>query len=146
MEKGIDFLTLLQQEFDCKGVDIRTYSPLTLAFVGDGIYELLVRTVIVERGNRSVESIHKEKSRYVKAQTQAAMAESILEVMTPEEQSIYRRGRNANIHSTAKNASVAEYRKATGFEALCGYLYLTTQNERMVELVREAFSRLGISL
>lgn len=144
MEKSIGLLELIKQEFDCKEVDIRTFSPLTLAFVGDGIYELVIRTAIIERGNKSVESIHKEKSRYVKAQTQAAMADSIQELLTAEEASIYRRGRNTNIHSSAKNASMSEYRKATGFEALCGYLYLNGENERMLELVKAGLKRVEL--
>lgn len=146
MEESIGLLELLKTKFECEDVDIRTFSPLTLAFVGDGIYEIIVRTVMVERGNRSVESLHKEKSRYVKAQTQAAMAESIKELMTPEEESVYRRGRNANIHSPAKNATMADYRKATGFEALCGYLYMQGKMERLLELMQEGFKRQEIHI
>ncbi|NLL80449.1 MAG: ribonuclease III [Clostridiales bacterium] len=144
MEKSIDFLELVKAQFGCGDVDIRTFSPLTLAFIGDGVYELVVRSIIVERGNKSVESIHKEKSRYVKAQTQAAMADAIQELLTPVEQAVYRRGRNSNIHSSAKNASMSEYRKATGFEALCGFLYLQGENERMMILVKAGFEKLAL--
>ena len=146
MEESIGLLEQLKTKFACEDVDIRTFSPLTLAFVGDGIYEIIVRTVMVERGNRGVQSLHKEKSKYVRAQTQAAIAESIQELMTPEEESIYRRGRNANIHSPAKNATMADYRKATGFEALCGYLYLQGKMERMLELIQEGFRRVDIHI
>ena len=144
MEKGVDFLTLLREYFPAPPVDIRTYSPLTLAFLGDSVYELAVRTFIVDKGNRGVEAIHKEKSRYVKAQTQAQVAELLLELLTPEEETIYRRGRNTNIHSSAKSASMAEYRKATGLEALCGYLYLNGETERIIRLLQEGFRRAGL--
>lgn len=141
MEKSVDFLTLLRDYFPAPHVDIRTYSPLTLAFLGDSVYELVVRTFIVDKGNRGVEAIHKEKSKYVKAQTQAVVAEELLKLLTPEEETIYKRGRNTNIHSSAKNATMTEYRKATGLEALCGYLYLNGETERMMELLREGFRR-----
>lgn len=146
MEESVDLAGQLKQAFDCGAVDIRTYSPLTLAFVGDGIYDLIIRTVLVERGNRGVQGMHKSKSALVKAATQAAMAEALTDVMNQEEEGIYRRGRNATTHSSAKNASIADYRKATGFEALCGYLYLTGQIPRLIELIQAALEKLGLSV
>lgn len=146
METGINLAEQLKQAFACEDVDIRTYSPLTLAFVGDGIYDLIVRTVLVARGNRGVQGMHKSKSELAKAPTQAAMAEIILDAMSKEEESVYRRGRNATTHSSAKNASISDYRKATGFETLCGYLYLTGQMPRLIELIQLAIERLSLTL
>ena len=117
-EQTYTILKKLKSEFDCEDVDLRNYSPLTLAFLGDCVFDLIIRTVIVERGNRAPESLHKKKSAVVKAQTQARMAESILESLSEEELSVYKRGRNAKSYSVAKNASVSDYRRATGFEAL----------------------------
>lgn len=144
MEESLGFLEQLKASFGYEEVDIRTYSPLTLAFLGDGVYELVVRSLLVGRGNRGVESLHKEKSRYVNAKTQAQIAENIRELFTQEEEAIYRRGRNTNIHSSAKNASMSDYRKATGLEALCGYLYLQNNMERLTGLLKEGFERVGI--
>lgn len=81
MEESVNLAGQLKQAFDCGNVDIRTYSPLTLAFVGDGIYDLIIRTVLVERGNRGVQGMHKSKSALVRAATQAAMAEVLADVM-----------------------------------------------------------------
>lgn len=144
MEESL--ISKLKKEFACEEVDIRTYSPLTLAFIGDCIYDLIIRTVAVQRGNRSVNSLHNMKSRLVKAQTQALMAEALKEIMTEEEHAVYRRGRNAKSYTTAKNASIADYRKATGLEALFGYLYLTDGLERIVELVKAGIDRIGAQL
>lgn len=146
MEESINLIELIREEFVCETIDIRTYSPLTLAFVGDGIYDLLIRTVMAQRGNRRVEDYHKQKSGLVKAQTQAAMAEAVFADLTEEEAGIYRRGRNAVTHSSAKNASIADYRKATGFEALCGYLYLAGRTKRLLQLVRLALERLKLGI
>ena len=129
--------------FGCEVPDLRTYSPLTLAFVGDGIYDLVIRTAVVSRANAVVDRLHKKKSQVVKASAQAAQAEALLAELTPEELAVYRRGRNAHSHSTAKNASVGDYRKATGLEALYGYLYLSGQEERLFFLIRTGLERTG---
>lgn len=115
--------------------DMRTYSPLTLAYIGDGIFDLVIRSIVVDRGNTSANQLHHRTSHVVKAHSQAKMAEALQEFLTEEEVDIYRRGRNAKSHTMAKNATVADYRSATGFEALMGYLYLTDQMERLLELV-----------
>ena len=146
MEESISLLRKLQKEFECEEVDLRNYSPLTLAFLGDCVFDLIIRTVIVERGNRAAESLHKKKSAIVKAQTQAQMAESILESLSEEELAIYKRGRNAKSYTTAKNASVTDYRKATGFEALLGYLYLQNKEDRIIELIKLALEQTGMSI
>ena len=146
MEESISLLRKLQKEFECEEVDLRKYSPLTLAFLGDCVFDLIIRTVIVERGNRAAESLHKKKSAIVKAQTQAQMAEAILESLSEEEVTIYKRGRNAKSYTTAKNASVTDYRKATGFEALLGYLYLQNKEDRIIDLIKLALEQTGMSV
>lgn len=143
MDQSINLLAKIKEEFDCKEVDLRTYSPLTLAFLGDCVYDIIIRTVVVERGNRAPQGLHKKKSYLVNAKTQKEIIESLLDVLTPEEEDIYRRGRNAKSYTTAKNASVGDYRKATGFEALLGYLYLSDNMDRVLFLVKEGLKRIG---
>lgn len=141
MEKGID--AYIREQFDIKEVDIRTYSPLTLAYIGDGIFDLVIRSIVVGRGNTRANELHHQTSHIVKAHTQAEMAEKLLPVLTETENDIYRRGRNAKSPTMAKNATMSDYRKATGFEALMGYLYLTDQFERIVSLVKEGLAAIG---
>ena len=136
----------MKQEFSCEDKDIRTYSPLTLAFVGDCVFDLIIRTVIVERANRSPHDLHKMKSAIVKAKTQAELGEIIQDLLSDEEQAVYKRGRNAKSGSTAKNASVGDYRKATALEALIGYLFLLNQEDRILFLVKEGLKRLEINI
>ncbi len=136
MEKGID--AYIKEQFEIEPVDIRTYSPLTLAYIGDGIYDLVIRSIVVGRGNTKAANLHRETSRLVKAKTQAEMIERLLPNLTQEEEEVYRRGRNAKSPTMAKNATMSDYRKATGFEALMGYLYLMNEFERLVELVKLA--------
>lgn len=137
-----DLLERIKETFPCPQQDIRSYSPLALAYIGDGIYELVVRTVIVEKANRRNNDLHRMAVRYVKAENQARMAESLKPLLTEEEGDVFRRGRNASPHSVAKNAKRSDYYKATGFEALMGYLYLTGQTERMLELIRSGMEAL----
>lgn len=131
-----DLDAYIRQQFQTGEKDIRSYSPLTLAYIGDGIYELVIRTVAVQKGNRQVKKLHRETSRLVKAQAQSAMMETLMPLLTKEEMDIYRRGRNAKSATTAKNASVNDYRRATGFEALMGYLYLRGNMHRLSELIK----------
>lgn len=123
---------------DLDDINITDYSPLTLAYIGDGIYEIVIRTVIVDEANRQVNKIHKAASNLVKAGTQAKMIHYIMGDLTDEELTIYKRGRNAKAVTRAKNASMSEYRTATGFEALMGWLYLTGQSERMMKLIKKS--------
>ena len=143
MEESLTLLKLIKRDFGLGEVDLRTLSPLTLAFVGDCVYDLILRTVIVERHNASPNQLHREKSRLAKAPAQAEMAEALQEDLTQEELAVYRRGRNAKSHTTAKNASVLDYRKATGLEALYGWLYLSGQEERLLQLLRLSLDELG---
>ncbi len=126
----------LREQFGLGETDLRTYSPLTLAYIGDAIYDLIIRTLIVERGNSQPNRLHKRASTLVKASAQAEMIERLLPVLTEEEMSIYKRGRNAKSYTMAKNATMLDYRKATGFEALMGYLYLKGELERMIDLIK----------
>ncbi|HIV34736.1 MAG TPA: ribonuclease III [Candidatus Blautia intestinigallinarum] len=133
MEKG---LAHLSEVFDLPDQDLRTFSPLTLAYIGDGAYEIVIRTVLVKQGNCPVNQLHKKASQLVKAQTQSAMMDILEPLLTEEEYRIYKRGRNAHSPTMAKHASMADYRRATGFEALIGYLYLKEDWERMLDLIR----------
>lgn len=126
----------LKELFELKDQDIRSYSPLTLAYIGDGVYELIIRTILVKKGNCPVNRLHKKASSLVKASAQSDIMEVIEEKLTPEELSVYRRGRNAHSPTMAKNATMADYRRATGFEALMGYLYLKEDYSRMITLIR----------
>lgn len=139
MEESISLLTAVKKEFACGSVDVKTYSPLTLAFVGDCIYDMIVRTVVVCRANAAPNALHKKKSEVVKAAAQAACADALLPGLTDEELAVYKRGRNAHSYTTAKNASVGDYRKATGLEALYGYLYLTDRMDRLFFLIKKSF-------
>ena len=143
MEESVDLLPLVKKSFELKEVDIRSYSPLALAYIGDGVFDLVIRTVVVERGNRTANQLHRTVTKYVNAGTQADMADVLGDCLTEEEAAVYKRGRNAKSHTTAKNASVIDYRKATGLEALIGYLYLTDRFERIVFLIKEAMTKTG---
>lgn len=129
-------LIQLKEQFHLEDQDLRSYSPLTLAYIGDGVYELIIRTILVKKGNCPVNRLHKKASSLVKAGAQSAIMEVIEEELTPEELSVYRRGRNAHSPTMAKHATMADYRRATGFEALMGYLYLKEDYTRMLTLVR----------
>lgn len=141
---GISLLGQIKQVFECKEQDVRAYSPLTLAYIGDAIYDLIIRSVVVERGNRAANDLHKRTTRYVKAEAQAKMIVALQEELTEEEEAVYKRGRNAKSYTSAKNASIGDYRKATGFEALMGFLYLTDQTDRMLYLVKRGIELAGL--
>ena len=129
-------LIQLKELFHLEDQDLRSYSPLTLAYIGDGVYELIIRTILVKKGNCPVNRLHKKASSLVKAGAQSAIMEVIEEELTPEELSVYRRGRNAHSPTMAKHATMEDYRRATGFEALMGYLYLKEDYTRILTLVR----------
>ena len=112
------------------------YSPLALAYLGDAVLELAVRDFYVRRVNKQAQKYHKEVTAVVSAVSQAAFMDSIEEELSAAEKDIYHRGRNASVHTKAKHATMAEYKKATGLEALIGYLYLMGEKERTEELIR----------
>jgi len=142
-EKYEKIFSDIKQYFHIKDVDIRTYSPLTLAYIGDGIYDLVIRSVVVGHGNVRPGQLHQHTSHLVKAHSQSEMMEAILPELTETEADCYRRGRNAKSPTMAKNATMADYRRATGFEALMGYLYLTDQFERLLYLVNVGLRGVG---
>lgn len=146
MEESVDLLPLVMKSFELKEVDIRSYSPLALAYIGDGVFDLVIRTVVVERGNAPVSRLHRSTASYVRAATQAAMIEALLPELTQEELAVYRRGRNAKPHTSAKNASLADYLKATGLEALIGYLYLLGRTQRLIELIKDGLEKVEMKI
>ena len=138
MEKGIEwqFDSYMQELFQMREVDAGEYSPLTLAYIGDSIYDLVIKSLVINKGNKQVKNLHRETSSYVQAKTQSLMMRTMQEYLTEEEHAIYKRGRNAKSVSPAKNQSVTDYRRATGFEALMGYLYLKKEWKRMLDLIK----------
>ncbi len=128
------------EQFQLEEADIRRYSPLTLAYIGDAVYEMIVRSVLVMRGDRPVQEFHRQASQLSRAGRQAQMADAVLPILTQEEADILRRGRNAHPNTRAKHATMAEYRKATGLEALMGYLYLRYQWNRLTDLIKLGMS------
>lgn len=130
------FFLKIKENFELKEVDIRTYSPLSLAYAGDAVFDLIVRSILIGNGNISNNDLHKAATKYVSARAQAIIIETILPKLTEEEAAVYRRGKNSKPSSRAKNATLNEYQKATGFEALLGYLYLEGEQERVFEIVK----------
>lgn len=133
MEKSLEYF---KREFQLEDRDLRSYSPLTLAYLGDAVYEIMIRTSLVKKGNCAVNKLHKKASSLVKAQAQSRMIGYMEEYLTEEEYQIYKRGRNAHSPTMAKNATMTDYRRATGFEALVGYLYLKEDFQRLVDIIK----------
>ncbi|MGN0361348.1 MAG: Mini-ribonuclease 3 [Bilifractor sp.] len=139
----------LEESYALPDFQARQFAPLTLAYIGDGIYELIVRTLLVRQSDAPVHKLHRRASSLVKAETQAEMIGYLQEngLLTEEEEQVFHRGRNAKAFTRAKNASIQEYRRATGFEAVCGYLYLKGDMKRLIGLVSCAldahFQRIG---
>ena len=138
MEKsvGFDFVSYMNEVFQMEEVDIREYSPLTLAYIGDCIYDLVIKSLVINEGNKQVNKLHQETSKLVQASAQSLMMRTMQEHLTEEEHAVYKRGRNAKSVSPAKNQSITDYRRATGFEALLGYLYLKKDYKRLLDLVK----------
>lgn len=133
MEESIEYL---QHLFRLPEVNPKQYSPLTLAYIGDAVYELVIRTILVSRANTQVSKLHKKASSLVKAEKQSELVEILEPHFAPEEEHIYKRGRNAKSYTSAKNAGIVDYRRATGFEAVMGYLYLKGDFRRMMDLIK----------
>lgn len=143
MEKSIISLEdSLDSVFGLSSKDWKLYSPLTLAYLGDAVYEMVIRTICVKRANMQTQKLHRKVTGYVSAKAQAKMMDALAGKLTEEEESIYRRGRNSKPYTKAKNASMEEYLKATGFEALVGYLYLQKEYERMNALIAHGIEAL----
>jgi len=122
-------------------VDPDMLNPLVLAFLGDSVFDLYIRTMLIMNEKGNVNKLHRAATDYVKSGAQARIAKDISNMLSDEEKDILRRGRNAHSGYIPKNAVVSEYRIATGFEALIGYLYLKGNNERLMEILR--FSTVG---
>lgn len=138
MEKSmtLDFDECIKEVLQLKEVDVESYSPLVLAYIGDCVFDLVIKSMVINRGNKQVHRLHEETSSFVQASAQSAMMRVMQQHLTEEEHAIYRRGRNVKSVSPAKNQSITDYRRATGFEALLGYLYLKKEYRRLMELVR----------
>ncbi|HQD49600.1 MAG TPA: ribonuclease III domain-containing protein [Defluviitaleaceae bacterium] len=129
------YLNALFEHVKSNTVKPREYSPLVLAYIGDAVFEIFIRTAIVVKGNAPVNKLHKAAKEYVKASAQAEIYEKIKSCLTEEEESIFKRGRNAKSATVPQNALLSDYRHATGLEALFGYLYLDGQIERLQYLM-----------
>lgn len=129
----------LYKEFNLPDFEADQYPPLDLAYIGDCAYELVIRTCLLSEGATAVDKLNRRASNLAKAVTQAKMVTGIMDLLTEEEQGIYRRGRNAKSYSPAKNATLGEYHKATGFEAVIGWLYLRKEYARMFEIIHKGF-------
>ena len=134
LEKPI--LLTVNEIFNSKEVRPNEYSPLVLAFIGDSVFDLVIKSVIVEKANCQVNKLQNKTSKIVRATTQALIVDALKDELSEEEANIYRRGRNAKPYTKAKNASYSEYCKATGLEALVGYLYLKGDTERLIALIK----------
>lgn len=137
-----EFIESVLQDKDFNQKDINQYSPLVLAYLGDSVYEVYIRTLLVCEGNAPVNKLHKRSIAYVKAKAQSDIIHSIMEYLTPDEQDIVRRGRNAKSGTIPKNADVTEYKYATGFETLLGYLYLRKDYERLNAVLKMSVSKI----
>lgn len=136
--EDVSILKSIIDEYSLAEIEPNMYSPLSLAFIGDSVYGLVVKSVITMRANCSANELNRKTTEYVKAVSQSKIVDELLEgnLLTEEEVMIYKRGRNAKSPSTAKNASVGDYRKATGLEALVGYLYLKGRTRRLIEIMK----------
>lgn len=128
--KDIKLINAIVSEAD-NSMNPYQYSPLALAYIGDGVLDLMVKTYFVKNTNKQTYKYHKDVSNIVKAVNQAAFIDSVMEELDEDEMDVFKRGRNTTTHSKAKNATLSEYRKATGLEALFGYLYLSGRLDRL---------------
>lgn len=138
MEEILDYLL---KPFNIERKEAKEFSPLVLAYIGDAVYELMIRSILVSRGNRPVNKLNKDATSLVKAGAQSEIVKLISDKLSEEEYTVFKRGRNSSPHTMAKNASMTDYKYATGFEALIGFLYLDNRCDRALELVK-----LGIDL
>ena len=138
MEEILDYLL---KPFNIERKEAKEFSPLVLAYIGDAVYELIVRSILVSMGNRPVNKLNKDATSLVKAGAQSEIVKLISDKLSEEEYTVFKRGRNSSPHTMAKNASMTDYKYATGFEALIGFLYLNNRCDRALELVK-----LGVDL
>ncbi len=139
-----DLFSQIQEYFGATKLKPEQYSALALAYIGDGVYDLVIRTIVTDLGGGKVKDFHRMTSEIVKAPSQARIMRLLEPVLDEQEQAIYRHGRNAKSATSAKNASIIDYRIATGFEALVGYLYLSHRMDRLMELIRQGLDAAGL--
>lgn len=117
---------------------VNSFSPLSLAYIGDAVYEIYIRSYVMEKANMPVNKLHHASTRYVSAKAQSVIVHSIMESLSEEEVAVFKRGRNAHSYTSAKNADIVDYRHSTGFEALIGYLFILKKYDRINEIVKLA--------
>lgn len=144
MNDKYSLLDEIHQYFPTVEKDIRSFSPLKLAYLGDAVFELIIRTIIIEETGGPVKNLHKRTSELVNAGSQSKLMQCLIEELTEDELHAYKHGRNAKTSSVAKHADIHDYRNATGLEALFGYLYLTGRMKRAIELCQIGFDYLHI--
>jgi len=138
MEEILDYLL---KPFNIERKEATEFSPLVLAYIGDAVYELIIRSILVSMGNRPVNKLNKDATSLVKASAQSEIIKLISDSLSDKEYTVFKRGRNSSPHTMAKNASMTDYKYATGFEALIGFLYLDNRCDRALELIK-----LGVDL
>lgn len=126
--------------FSDKKLNPHEYNPLALAYIGDTVYDLFIRTKLLEKGNRQVTQLHKEAVGFVNAHSQSVSAHAVEEILTEEELRVLKWGRNAKSNTIPKNADVIDYRMATGFETLIGFLYLEEKYDRLFLIMDTAYN------
>lgn len=137
------FLDRIKSELETGEQDIKSYSPLVFAYIGDCVYELIIRCKLVLDANEQVQKLHKKATSLVKAETQARIIVAVMDELEEDEVAVYKRARNAKQHTTPKNGKLGEYHKATGFEAVVGYLYLLGREDRILYLVKKGLDILS---
>ena len=131
----------MEESIKMDKIKLITMSPLVLAYLGDTVYESYIREHLIRQNiNRKVNNLHKLAIQYSKAKAQATIIHELEDELTEEEMKIFKRGRNQKSHTAPKNADIIDYKYATGFEALMGWLYLTNKSERMMLLIKEGLS------
>jgi len=137
---NFSFYDNVLNELNIGPCSVNQYSPLVLAYIGDAVYEVFIRTLLVCEGNAPVNKLHKRSISYVKAKAQSNIVHGLMDFLTKDEQDVVRRGRNAKSGTIPKNADVTEYKYATGFESLVGYLYLKGDSKRLIEVLKMSVS------
>ena len=121
-----------------KDLDVREYNIKTLAYIGDAVYELYIREYLVKNSRETANILHRKSIKYVSAKAQEYIVNYLYYILTEEEINVYKRGRNADANTVPKNTDINIYKKATGFECMVGYLYITKQKKRLDDLMRES--------
>lgn len=145
MEESLNhFLEFYKQKMDLGAVDVNELSPLVLAYIGDAVYDLCIREYVLSHGSRQINKMNKHKTALVCARAQSELIGWLISenLLTEREIGIFKRGRNTKSVTHSKNSSIQDYRRATGFEALIGALYLEEELERMIELIAKGIEHL----